>query len=139
MKLYTHYVLQQAASAAVAVPVARLNIAPLIGVLTVLVIMLIITLTAPLHFIQSSTPSPQISVATSKVVVIKIDVNGFVKWNEVELEKLTEVKTRIASAANQRVQPKIYLQPAPDAPYAFVAGLLVMANKAGLQKIAVVN
>ena len=39
----------------------------------------------------------------------------------------------------QPVQPEIHLQPSPDAPYAFVAGVLVMAKKAGLQKVGVVN
>jgi biopolymer transport protein ExbD len=45
----------------------------------------------------------------------------------------------MAAAAAQSVQPEIHLQPSPDAPYAFVAGVLVMAKRAGLQKVGLVN
>jgi biopolymer transport protein ExbD len=84
-------------------------------------------------------PSAQASSAVPEVVVLQIDAQGFVVWGGDRLASMADVNARIAAAATQPVQPEIHLQPAPDTPYAFVAGVLVMAKKAGLQKVGVVN
>ena len=39
---------------------------------------------------------------------------------------------RIAAAAAQAAQPEIHLQPSPDTPYAFVAGVLVIFTASAL-------
>ena len=138
MKLYPHHLSQQHALPA-AVPVVKMNTAPLIGTLLILVVMLVITFPVPSHSIRLSMPSRQVAAATGEVVRVKIDANGFVEWNDARLEKLTDLTARIALAAKQRVQPEIHLQPSPDSPYAFVSAVLVTAKKAGLQKVRVVN
>ena len=60
-------------------------------------------------------------------------------WGSDRLASMADLNGRIANAAFQTVQPEIHLQPSPDTPYSFVASVLVMANKAGLQKVGVVN
>ena len=140
MKLYTqHLSIHKAAPEAEATPLVEMNTTPLIDVLLVLIVMLIITIPVPLHSVNLDLPSRQAITATPEVVVLQIDAQGFVVWGGDKLANMADVTARIAAAAAQAVQPEIHLQPAPDAPYAFVAGVLVMAKKAGLQKVGVVN
>lgn len=140
MKLYTqHLSPHTAAPEAEATPLVEMNTTPLIDVLLVLIVMLIITIPVPLHSVNLDMPSRQAASAAPEVVVLQMDARGFVVWNGDKLPSMLDVNARIATAAAQTVQPEIHLQPAPDTPYAFVAGVLVMAKKAGLQKIGVVN
>lgn len=116
-----------------------MNTTPLIDVLLVLIVMLIITIPVPLHSVNLDIASAQAANATPEVVLLQMDAKGNVQWNSEKLPSLADVNARIAAAAAQAVQPEIHLQPAPDTPYAFVAGVLVMTKKAGLKKVGVVN
>ena len=120
-------------------PLVEMNTTPLIDVLLVLIVMLIITIPVPLHSVNLDMPSRQTASAMPEVVVLQIDATGFVLWDGIKLPSLADVNLRIAQAAAQAIQPEIHLQPSPDAPYAYVAGVLVMAKKAGLQKVGVLN
>lgn len=139
MTLYTRHLSAQTASNNDDVPLVEMNTTPLIDVLLVLIVMLIITIPVPLHSVSLDTPSAQAARTVPEVVLLQIDAKGFVVWGDDLLANMADVNARIASAAAQPVQPEIHLQPAPDAPYAFVAAVLVMAKKAGLQKVGVVN
>ena len=140
MKLYSqHLSTHIGAQEAEASPLVEMNTTPLIDVLLVLIVMLIITIPVPLHSVNLDMPSAQATTAVPEVVVLQIDAQGFVLWGGDKLANMADVNARIAAAAAQAVQPEIHLQPSPDAPYAFVAGVLVMANKAGLLKVGIVN
>lgn len=140
MKLYSQHLSPHfAAPQAEATPLVEMNTTPLIDVLLVLIVMLIITIPVPLHSVNLDMPSRQVSNAEPEVVVLQIDAKGFVVWGDDRLASMTEVNARIGAAAAQAVQPEIHVQPAPDAPYAFVAAVLTMAKKAGLQRVGVVN
>lgn len=106
MKLYTQYLLPQVTAPSDAAPVAGMNTAPLIGVLLVLIVMLVFTYPAPMHSVFLSMPSHLAPTATGEVVFVKIDANGFVEWNDDRQEKLTDSEDYIATAPQQRVQPK---------------------------------
>ena len=139
MKLYTQHLSRKAATPDDAAPLVEMNTTPLIDVLLVLIVMLIITIPVPLHSVNLDMPSRQATTATPDVVVLQIDAKGFVVWGGDSLPSMVDVNARIAAAAAQNVQPEIHLQPSPDTPYAFVASVLVMAKKAGLIKVGVVN
>lgn len=139
MKLYSQHLSPQAAAPDDATPLVEMNTTPLIDVLLVLIVMLIITIPVPLHSVNLDMPSRQATTTAPEVVLLQIDAKGFVVWGGDSLASMIDVNARIAAAAAQSVQPEIHLQPSPDTPYAFVAGVLVMAKKAGLQKVGVVN
>jgi biopolymer transport protein ExbD len=140
MKLYSQHLSPHAATPAPdPTPLVEMNTTPLIDVLLVLIVMLIITIPVPLNFVNLDMPSKQAITTVPEVVVLQIDVQGFVLWDGDRLTNLKEVNERMAAAAKQPVQPEIHLKPAPDAPYDFVAGVLVMAQKTGLLKVGVVN
>lgn len=140
MKLYSQLLSPHiAAPEAEATPLVEMNTTPLIDVLLVLIVMLIITIPVPLHSVNLDMPSRQVTTTVPEVVVLQIDAKGFVVWGGDSLTNMSDVNARIAAAAAQPVQPEIHLQPSADTPYAFVAGVLVMAKKAGLLKVGVVN
>ena len=140
MKLYSQHLSPHIATLeAEASPLVEMNTTPLIDVLLVLIVMLIITIPVPLHSVNLDMPSRQTTTVAPEVVVLQIDAQGFVLWGGDKLANMADVNVHIAAAAAQPVQPEIHLQPSPDAPYAFVAGVLVMANKAGLLKVGIVN
>ncbi len=140
MKLYSHHLsLHVTAPELDAAPLVEMNTTPLIDVLLVLIVMLIITIPVPLHSVNLDMPSYQAPSAMPDVVVLQIDAKGFVVWSGDSLANMADLNARITTAAGQPMQPEIHLQPSPDTPYAFVAGVLVMAKRAGLQKVGVVN
>ena len=140
MKLYTqHLSAQIIGQPSELEPLIEMNTTPLIDVLLVLIVMLIITIPVPLQSIDLDMPSRQTLNIQPKVVVVQIDAKGFVVWDGDRLDSMADVNARVSAAALQSEQAEIHLQPAPDAPYGFVAGLLVMTKKAGLLKVGVVN
>ena len=140
MNLYTQFLSPQSTAREMqATPLVEMNTTPLIDVLLVLIVMLIITIPVPLDSISLDTPSKQASSVEPEVVVVQIDAKGFVVWDDDELASMEQVNARLASTAALRKQPEVRVLPSPDTPYAFVAAVLVMAKKAGLQKVGVVN
>ena len=139
MKLYPQHLTARSRATDEAAPLVEMNTTPLIDVLLVLIVMLIITIPVPLHSVNLDMPSIQKTASTPEVVVLQIDAKGFVMWDGDSLATMVQLNDRISAAAAQPIQPEIHLQPSPDTPYAFVAGVVVMAKKAELMKVGVVN
>ena len=140
MKLYSQHLSLHLHQAEVdANPMVEMNTTPLIDVLLVLLVMLIITIPVPLHSVKLDMPSRQATASVPKVVNLQMDAAGFVQWNDERVMDMATLNARIAAAAGGPVQPEIHLRPSADTPYAFVAAFLVLAQKAGLQKVGVVN
>ena len=140
MKLYSQHLSLHLHQAEVdANPMVEMNTTPLIDVLLVLLVMLIITIPVPLHSVKLDMPSRQATASVPEVVNLQMDAAGFVQWNDERVMDRATLNARIAAAAGGPVQPEIHLRPSADTPYAFVAAFLVLAQKAGLQKVGVVN
>ena len=140
MKLYSQHLSLHLHQAELDVnPMVEMNTTPLIDVLLVLLVMLIITIPVPLHSVKLDMPSRQATASVPKVVNLQMDAAGFVQWNDERVMDMATLNARIAAAAGGPVQPEIHLRPSADTPYAFVAAFLVLAQKAGLQKVGVVN
>jgi biopolymer transport protein ExbD len=140
MKLYSqHLSLHLHQAEPDANPMVEMNTTPLIDVLLVLLVMLIITIPVPLHSVNLDMPSRQATASVPEVVNLQMDAAGFVQWNDERVLDMTTLNARIATAAGGPVQPEIHLRPSADTPYTFVAAFLVLAQKAGLQKVGVVN
>ena len=140
MKLYSHYLSANPGGAeSDASPMVEMNTTPLIDVLLVLLVMLIITIPVQLHSVSLDMPSYQVSTVEPEVVVVQMDAAGFLRWNEELLTDIAALNLRVSTSAAMPVQPEIHLRPSSDTPYAFVAAFLVMAQKAGLTKVGVVN
>ncbi|MBC7610803.1 MAG: biopolymer transporter ExbD [Polaromonas sp.] len=140
MKLYSQYLSANSGAAeSDASPMVEMNTTPLIDVLLVLLVMLIITIPVQLHSVNLDMPSYQASTVEPEVVLVQMDAAGFLRWNAELVPDIASLNMRVATSAAMSVQPEIHLRPSSDTPYAFVAAFLVMAQKAGLTKVGVVN
>jgi biopolymer transport protein ExbD len=139
MKLYTRHLARTSSDEDEAGPMVEMNTTPLIDVMLVLLVMLIITIPVQLHSVNLDMPSQQASATTPEVVEVGMDAAGFLRWNGETLSSMQAVQARMAEATAQAVQPEIHLKPSFDTPYSLVAAFLVMANRAGLQKVGVVS
>ncbi len=139
MKLYTRYLSPQTATPIEVAPSSDINTTPLVGVLMALVIMLMITVPVPLYALKIDMPSRQSGSMEPEIVVVEIDAQGFVFWAGTKLTTLNDISEQMAISAQQPQQPEIHVLPAPDAPYGFVTAVLIMAKKAGLQRVGVTN
>ena len=139
MKLYTRHLSRTSGDEDESGPMVEMNTTPLIDVLLVLLVMLIITIPVQLHSLTLDMPSLQASATPPEVVEVEMNAAGFLQWNGETLSSMQAVQSRMAQATAQAVQPEIHLKPSFDTPYSFVAAFLVMANRAGLQKVGVVN
>ncbi|MBI2726822.1 MAG: biopolymer transporter ExbD [Polaromonas sp.] len=138
MKLYTQHLSRSSGDDPEAGPMVEMNTTPLIDVMLVLLVMLIITIPVQLHSVNLDMPSMQAGTMP-EVVEVQMNAAGFLQWNGETLADMQAVQARMAAARAQPVQPEIHLKPSFDTPYSFVAAFLVMANRAGLQKVGVVN
>ena len=139
MKLYSQHLSLHLHQAELdANPMVEMNTTPLIDVLLVLLVMLIITIPVPLHSVKLDMPSRQATASVPEVVDLQMDAAGLVQWNDERVVDMATLNARIAAAAGGPVQPEIHLRPSADTPYAFVAAFLVLAQKAGLQKVGFV-
>lgn len=130
---------QQGNSEFDASPMVEMNTTPLIDVLLVLLVMLIITIPVQLHSVSLDMPSYQTTTVEPQVVVVQMDAAGFLRWDAEGVPDLAVLNAKVAAAAAMPLQPEIHLRPSQDTPYAFVAAFLVMAQRAGLTKVGVVN
>jgi biopolymer transport protein ExbD len=107
-------------------------------VMLVLLVMLIITIPVQLHSVNLDLPSAQ-TQQEPEIIRLQIDAQGFVRWNEELITEVAALHTRLAQAAQLPRQPEIHVTPTPDTPYALVAGMLAIAQRAGLRQVGVVN
>lgn len=116
----------------------EMNTTPLIDVMLVLLVMLIITIPTQLHSVNLDLPSAQ-TQQEPEVVRLQIDSQGFVRWNNELITETSVLDTKLLEAARANKQPEIHVSPTPDTPYALVAGMLAIAQRAGLRQVGVVN
>ena len=140
MKLYSHSrSLSLSANESDDHSLVEMNTTPLIDVMLVLLVMLIITIPAQLHSYSLDMPSLQALKLEPEVVIVQMDASGLLHWGSESIPNSAVLNTRVKAVAAMSEQPEIHLHPSPDTPYAFVAGFLIMTEKAGLQKVGVVN
>lgn len=116
----------------------EMNTTPLIDVMLVLLVMLIITIPVQLHSIHLDLPSAQ-TRQEPVVVQLHLDAQGFVRWNGELITDNAALDARLALAAQNARQPEIHVMPTPETPYALVASMLAIAQRAGLRQVGVVS
>ena len=118
-----------------------INTTPLIDVMLVLLIMLIITIPAPLHSVNLDMPLPTNAPKKVDPVVIRVDVDAqsVINWNGKPLAGRAEMETRLAEAATMQPQPELHIRSHAKARYEAVASVLASAQRIGLTKLGIVG
>jgi biopolymer transport protein ExbD len=122
------------------VPMAEINMIPLIDVMLVLLVIFIITAPLLTHAVKIELPkaSSQPNITKPQNIQLGIKAAGDVYWNGEVVDKTT-LAARMAAAARLDPQPEVHLRADRTTEYQKVAEVMAAAAHAGLVKIGFVT
>lgn len=117
-----------------------INTTPLIDVMLCLLILLIMTLPKVTDAVKLDMPRPSQTQnpQTPTVIEVEVDFDGTVLWNGTPVDTAT-LASYFNTAANQADQPEIHLRPNRRVKYEYVAQVLAMAQRLGVNKLGFVG
>ena len=122
------------------VPMAEINMIPLIDVMLVLLVIFIVTAPLLTQAVKLELPkaTSQPNDLRPQKIELAIDASGALYWNgEAVTRKVAQ--QRFADEGGKPVQPEVHLRADQGVAYRFVAQTLADASKAGLTKIGFVS
>ena len=121
-------------------PMADMNVVPLVDVMLVLLVIFI--LTAPLftHTVKLDLPraSHQADPKPPPAVTLALDAAGAMYWDNVPIDE-TQLSVRLAAAAAQTPPPELHLRADRETRYERIAQLMAAARNAGVKRIGFVT
>jgi biopolymer transport protein ExbD len=122
------------------VPMAEINMIPLIDVMLVLLVIFIITAPLLTHAVKVDLPKASSAPNITKPdnVQLAIDAEGRVYWNGEVLDR-SGWRLRMEAAAGLKPQPEIHLRADGAVPYRKVAEVLADATRSGVTRIGFVS
>jgi biopolymer transport protein ExbD len=126
-------------STALAEPMNEMNMTPLIDVMLVLIIMLIITIPKQNHAVNLNLPSDGKSDPAQLVVDIDVDFDGTILWNGLVVPSRAALEQKLLAVAASNGRSEVHLRPNKLAAYKVVAGVMAVAQRAGVVNIGVVG
>jgi biopolymer transport protein ExbD len=122
------------------VPMAEINMIPLIDVMLVLLVIFIVTAPLLTHAVKLDLPkaSSQPNLTRPEHISLAIDAAGALFWNGERIAR-RELRERLAAAATQRPQPEIHLRADAAARYQPIAEVMADSANAGMGRIGFVS
>ena len=120
------------------------NTTPLIDVMLVLLVLFIMTIPIQLHAVNLDMPVPNPDrpqdLKEPKVVVLLIDFDGTLYWNEQQVSK-NELAPKLAAEAALPLaeQAELHIKPHKMVDYGHVAHVMAAAQRVGLKKLGMVG
>jgi biopolymer transport protein ExbD len=121
-------------------PMAEINVTPLVDVMLVLLVIFIITAPLLAYAIRLDLPDVKAAPITGRTEAIKlsIDADGRVFWNA-DLVDAKDLAARLTAAARKTPQPDLHLRADKATRFERVAEVMAAAQDAGLSKIGFVT
>jgi biopolymer transport protein ExbD len=122
------------------VPMAEMNVVPLVDVMLVLLVIFIVTAPLLTHAVKIDLPKASSSANVTKPEHIEFGIreSGELFWNG-EPVPLAGLASRFAAEAQRQPQPELHLRADRNARYESVAQVMSLAAKAGLLRIGFVS
>jgi len=122
------------------VPMAEINMIPLIDVMLVLLVIFIITAPLVTHAVKIELPkaSSQPNNTQPENIQLGVKADGEIYWNGERVDRGT-LASRMAAAARLDPQPEVHLRADRTTEYQKVAEVMSAAAAAGLVKIGFVT
>ncbi|MFN4115833.1 MAG: ExbD/TolR family protein [Inhella sp.] len=119
------------------------NTTPLIDVMLVLLVLFIMTIPIQLHAVNLDMPVPNPNAAPPqdpKIVVLLIDFDGTLYWNDEQITK-GDLEGRMRAEAEQSIaeQAEMHIKPHKMVDYGHVAHVMATAQRVGLKKLGMVG
>lgn len=118
------------------VPLAQINVTPLVDVLLVLLVITMITSPVLTHKLKLDLPQTGTVKPTTppETVRLFIHADGSMYWNEAPLDAAM-LSSQLAIAAHRSEQPHLVIDPADGVSYQTVASVISDAKRQGMQQI----
>lgn len=117
------------------VPLAQINVTPLVDVLLVLLVIMMITAPVVTHRIKLDLPQPgHATPLPSDPVRLSIRADGSAYWNGVPVDAAM-LEAQLALTSQHDKATRLLIDPADGAPYQAVANTLAKARRYGLTQI----
>ena len=122
------------------VPMAEINVTPMVDVMLVLLVIFIITAPLFTHAVKLELPTASSAPAPEKPESITLSINaeGKLFWNNAAVS-LDELGTRFATAAQKNPQPELQLRADKSTRYEVIAQVMSAAQTNGMTKIGFVT
>ncbi|MFZ6646352.1 ExbD/TolR family protein [Undibacterium sp. TJN25] len=121
-------------------PMADINVTPMVDVMLVLLVIFIITAPLLTHTIKLDLPKAQAGAAPEKpqTVTVSFDAQGQLYWNQDKIDIAT-LDGKLQQAAQSRPQPELQLRADKSTRYEIIAQVMSSAQNQGLAKIGFVT
>lgn len=121
-------------------PMADMNVVPLVDVMLVLLVIFIVTAPLLTHSVKIDLPKVSSSVNITKPEHIEFGIreSGELFWNG-ELATLDNLPQRFAAEAAKEPQPEVHIRADRHVHYEKVAQAMALAAKAGIVRIGFVS
>lgn len=121
-------------------PVAEINVVPLVDVMLVLLVVFIITAPLLTHSVKIDLPkaSSNANLTQPDHIEFGIRTDGSLYWNG-EAVALEQLAPRFAAEAKKQPQPEIHIRADRLTPYENVAKVMAVAAKSGMVRIGFVS
>jgi biopolymer transport protein ExbD len=120
---------------------SSINTTPLVDVMLVLLIIFLITIPVVTHTVPVQLPAERNQPTQTKPenIVIAVDRDGRVYWNERLVPDLPTLFERMKAVAVQVPQPEIHIRGDQEVRYRAVGEVVVTCQRAGIVKIAFIT
>jgi biopolymer transport protein ExbD len=117
--------------------IAAINTTPLVDVMLVLLIIFLITIPVVTHTVPVVLPTEinQPTQTKPENIVISVDREGAIYWNDQLVPDLTALFDRMARVAVQVPQPEVHIRGDQETRYKSVGSVMATCQRAGIAKV----
>ncbi len=121
--------------------VSAINTTPLVDVMLVLLIIFLITIPVVTHTIPVQLPKDRNQPTQTKPenVIIAVNKEGDMFWNEKQLPDTNALFERLKTIATKVPQPEVHIRADENVRYEFVGKVVVALQRASIFKIAFIT
>jgi biopolymer transport protein ExbD len=123
-------------------PMMEINTTPLIDIMLVLLVTLIITLPVMTHAVKLDMPRPnqqQQEHEPPVVINLEVDFDGSIIWDGNVVPDYATLEGYFRNEAKKTPQPELHLRPNKNVQYDYVAKVLALAQRNGIERIGFVG
>jgi len=121
--------------------ISAINTTPLVDVMLVLLIIFLITIPVVTHSVPVTLPKEinQPTQTKPENVVLAVDREGTLFWNDQALDGAAALLDRLKVAAAQSPQPEVHVRGDENARYEAVGRIVLACQRAGISKIGFIT
>jgi biopolymer transport protein ExbD len=120
---------------------SEINTTPLVDVMLVLLIIFLITIPVAISSIKVTLPKEanQPRVSKPENIVVSVDKDGDIFWNDLRLPNATALVERLKREAVKEPQPEVHIRGDGASLYEPVGRIVFACQRAGIAKVAFVT